>query len=87
MKHMPVRHLAMIAAGGLLLAAAHSLLHAQASRPPRRLPPRRRSKDSIQTDARFVREAVEDNLLEVGWATWAQRKATNPTVKQFAQRM
>ena len=86
---MPVRHLAMIAAGGLLLAAAPlSSAHAQAKPSTKATTTTARAgKDSIQTDARFVREAVEDNLLEVRLGDLAQRKATNPTVKQFAQRM
>ena len=64
---MPVRHLAMIAAGGLLLAAAPlSSAHAQAKPSTKATTTTATAgKDSIQTDARFVREAVEDNLLEV----------------------
>ena len=76
---MPVRHLAMIAAGGLLLAAAPlSQVHAQAKPATKASTTTAAAgKDSIQTDARFVREAVEDNLLEVRLGDLAQRKATN----------
>jgi putative membrane protein len=81
---MPVRHLAMMAAGGLLLAAAPlSPMHAQAKPATKATT----SNDSIQADARFVHEAVADNLLEVRLGELAQRKATKPSVKQFAQRM
>jgi putative membrane protein len=86
---MPLRHLAITAAGGLLLAAApFSPLHAQAKPATKATPTHATtSKDSMEVDARFVREAAADNLLEVRLGDLAERKATKPSVKQFAQRM
>ena len=81
---MPVRHFMKVAAGALLFAVAPlSSMYAQAKPAPKATT----TKDSVQTDAKFVREVVEDNLLEVRLGDLAQRKATSPTVKQFAQRM
>jgi putative membrane protein len=42
---------------------------------------------STQADSRLIHEATADNLLEVRLGELAERKATNPMVKQFAQRM
>src|SRR5947207_3302840 len=80
---MPVRHFMKIAAGALLAVAPLSPMYAQAKPATRATT----TKDSLQTDAKFIREVVEDNLLEVRLGDLAQRKATSPTVKQFAQRM
>jgi putative membrane protein len=44
-------------------------------------------KDSLQADAKFVRHAAMDNALEVRLGEVAQRRATNPMVQKFAQRM
>jgi putative membrane protein len=85
---MSVRHLAMMVTGGFLLAAAPlSTMHAQAKPAPKATTRATTTKDSVQADAAFVREAVEDNLLEVRLGDLAQRKATNPTVKQLAQHL
>jgi putative membrane protein len=83
---MPVRHLIAMAGGGLLIAALPlSSIHAQAK--PATTKATFIKGDSIQADSKFIREATADNLLEVRLGELAERKATNPTVKQFAQRM
>jgi putative membrane protein len=75
-----------MAASGLLTAAVPlSSMHAQ-TKPPTPLATSIKE-DSIQADSKFIREAAADNLLEVRLGELAERKATNPTVKQFAQRM
>ena len=78
---MPVRHLLVLAGGGLLMAAVPlSSTQAQAK-------PATTKADSVQADSRLIHEATADNLLEVRLGELAERKATNPMVKQFAQRM
>ena len=42
---------------------------------------------NISADMPFVREAASGNLMEVQLGQMAQNKASNPAVKQFAQRM
>jgi putative membrane protein len=67
----------MTVAGGLalsLVAIPAAALHAQA-------------KDDVKADSRWIREVAADNMLEVDLAKVAERRATNPAVKQFAQRM
>ena len=75
--HMTVRDLT--AATTLLLLGAGPLasLHAQDAG----------EKDSVRADARLVRQAITDNILEVRLGQVAQRKATNKAVQGFAQRM
>jgi putative membrane protein len=71
-----------MAGGGFLTAAIPlSSIHAQAE------PAKVTTKDSVQADSKFIREATADNLLEVRLGELAERKATSPMVKQFAQRM
>lgn len=78
---MSIRHLIAMAAGGMLAAAAPpSPLHAQAK-------PAAASSDSIRTDSRFIREVSAGHLLEVRLGEVAARRATNNSVKQFAQGM
>jgi putative membrane protein len=78
---MPIRHLMAIAAGGVLIAAVPlSPMQAQAK-------PVHVKTDSITADNKFIREVAADNLLEVRLGDLAQRKATAPDVKHFAQRM
>ena len=45
------------------------------------------ARDSVQADARLVRHAIADNMLEVRLGQIAQRKATDKAVQGFAQRM
>ena len=59
--------------GGLPLASAH----AQGVS----------AKDSVQADAKFVRNGVSSNMLEARLGEVAQHKATNKMVQGFAQRM
>jgi putative membrane protein len=40
-----------------------------------------------QTEQQFVNQVAAENLMEVRLAQAAQQRATNPSVKQFAQRM
>jgi putative membrane protein len=42
---------------------------------------------NISADMPFVREAASGNLMEIQLGQLAQNKASNPAVKQFAQRM
>jgi putative membrane protein len=78
---MLVRHLLVLAGGGLLMAAVPlSSTQAQAK-------PANTKADSIQADSKLIHEATADNLLEVRLGDLAERKATNAMVKQFAQRM
>ena len=42
---------------------------------------------NISADMPFVREAASGNLMEIQLGQMAQNKASNPAVKQFAQRM
>jgi putative membrane protein len=79
-KHMRVGHHLALVSGLLIAAVPLRPLHAQAK-------PADAKKDSIQVDGKFIREATADNLLEVRLGTLAQQKATNPLVKQFAERM
>jgi putative membrane protein len=77
---MLVRHLLVLAGGGLLMAAV-PLSSTQAQAKPAT------KADSVQADSRLIHEATADNLLEVRLGELAERKATNAMVKQFAQRM
>jgi putative membrane protein len=45
------------------------------------------AKADVKADHLWIREAAADNLLEVKLGQLAERKATNPAVKQFGQRM
>ena len=45
------------------------------------------AKDSVQADAKFVRNGVSSNMLEARLGEVAQHKATNKMVQGFAQRM
>ena len=45
------------------------------------------AKSDVQVDHVWIREAASVNLLEVKLGQLAERKATNPAVKQFGQRM
>jgi putative membrane protein len=72
---MSVRRL-MATAGGLVIALAavpRAQLHAQL--------------DALRQDSKFILEAASSNLLEVRLGQTAQSKATNASVKQFAQQM
>jgi putative membrane protein len=73
---MSIRRLIPVA-GGLALSLAAmpaASLHAQA-------------KDDVKADTKWVHEVAADNLLEVNLGKMAERKATNPAVKQFGERM
>src|SRR5882724_330494 len=73
---MSIRKL-MSVAGGLVLslgAMPAASLHAQA-------------KDDVKADSKWVHEVAADNLLEVNLGKMAERKAANPAVKQFGERM
>jgi putative membrane protein len=41
----------------------------------------------VTADGKLIRDVITDNLLEVHLGQIAERKAVNPSVKQFAQRM
>jgi putative membrane protein len=70
---MSMRSLMASAAGAVVLAlsAGPDPLQAQGS----------------QTEQQFVNQVAAENLMEVRLAQAAQQRATNPSVKQFAQRM
>jgi putative membrane protein len=70
---MSMRSLMASAAGGMILAlnAGFNPLHAQGS----------------QAEQQFVNQVASENVMEVRLSQGAQRKATNPSVKQFAQRL
>jgi putative membrane protein len=70
---MSMRSLMASAAGAVVLAlsAGPHPLQAQGS----------------QTEQQFVNQVAAENLMEVRLAQAAQQRATNPSVKQFAQRM
>jgi putative membrane protein len=70
---MSMRSLMASAAGGMILALSAGLdpLHAQGS----------------QAEQQFVSQVAAENLMEVRLSQAAQQRATNPSVKQFAQRM
>ena len=70
---MSMRSLMASAAGGMVLALSAGLnpLQAQGS----------------QTEQQFVNQVAAENLMEVRLGQAAQQRATNPSVKQFAQRM
>jgi putative membrane protein len=63
----------------LLAAAPLSQIQAQAGRTP--------PNDRVSADAKLIRGAAADNLLEVQLGELAQHQATNPTVQKFGQRM
>jgi putative membrane protein len=44
-------------------------------------------RDAFKKDNKFVREAVQDNTLEIRLAQVAQQKATNSNIRQLAQRL
>ena len=70
---MSMRSLMASAAGGMVLALSAGLnpLQAQGS----------------QAEQQFVNQVAAENLMEVRLGQAAQQRATNPSVKQFAQRM
>lgn len=70
---MSMRSLMASAAGGMVLALSAGInpLQAQGS----------------QSEQQFVSQVAAENLLEVRLGQSAQQRATNPSVKQFAQRM
>lgn len=70
---MSMRSLMAGAAGGMVLALSAGLnpLQAQGS----------------QTEQLFVNQVAAENLMEVRLGQAAQQRGTNPSVKQFAQRM
>ncbi len=70
---MSMRSLMASAAGGMVLALSAGInpLQAQGS----------------QTEQQFVNQVAAENLMEVRLGQAAQQRATNPSVKQFAQRM
>jgi putative membrane protein len=41
----------------------------------------------VNVDGKLIRDVITDNLLEVRLGQVAERKAVNPSVRQFAQRM
>jgi putative membrane protein len=76
---MLARHVVTMAATLLLVTSLVAPLHAQAGTTP--------PNDSVSADAKVIRHAAADNLLEVRLGELAQHQATNPTVQKFAQRM
>jgi putative membrane protein len=45
------------------------------------------ARSDVTADASFIREVINGNLLEARLGQTAERKAVNPSVRQFAQRM
>ena len=84
-----------MAAGGLLaglVAMPVSSLHAQAKPPVKTqvkadTNAKSNLKADMKADSYFVHEVAADNLLEEHLGDIAQRRATDPAVKQFGQRM
>jgi len=73
---MSIRRLMAGAAGGLVIALATgpiSSLQAQG--------------DDLNKDSKVIREVAADNLLEIRLGAIAKKKATNPAVQQFGDRM
>ncbi len=90
---MSFRHLMTIAAAGLAAAVPLSSTSAQATAAVRTKPlkPATQAQQArapgVEADRKFIREIASDNMLEVRLAELAERKATSPAVKQFAQRV
>jgi predicted outer membrane protein len=76
---MPARHLMTMAATLLFAASPLFPMHAQAGTTP--------PNDSVSADAKLIRQAAADNLLEVKLGELAQHQAKNPTVQKFGERM
>jgi predicted outer membrane protein len=74
---MSVRDLIAATAALLLAAAPLASAHAQGAE----------AKDSVQADAKLVRWAVEDNMLEARLGDVAKQQATNGMVQKFGERM
>jgi putative membrane protein len=75
---MSIRRLIATAGSGLviaLVAGATAQLQAQ-GRP-----------DDLNKDSKLIREVASDNLMEIRLGTIAKKKATNPAVQQFGDRM
>ena len=70
---MSMRSLMASAAGGMVLALSAGLNPMQAQ--------------GSQAEQQFVSQVAAENLMEVRLGQAAQQRATNPSVKQFAQRM
>lgn len=73
---MSIRRFMAGAAGGLVIALAAgpiSSLQAQG--------------DDLNKDSKVIREVAADNLLEIRLGAIAKKKATNPAVQQFGDRM
>jgi putative membrane protein len=45
------------------------------------------TRGDVSVDGKLIRDVITDNLLEVRLSQIAEQRATNPSVKQFAQRM
>jgi putative membrane protein len=76
---MNVRFLASLGLTALVLSARPVASHAQtATNPPT---------DSIQLDARLIRHAVADNLMEARLGEFARDHAANSQVRGFGERM
>ena len=76
---MSVRSLPSLGFASLLLALPAAALRAQSVAA---LP-----HDSIHADGEFVRHAAADNLLEVQLGQLAERRASNPMVQKFGEKM
>jgi putative membrane protein len=73
---MSIRRLMATAAGGLVIAfAAGTSLQAQAK------------PEDLKKDTESIKAVSSDHLLEIRLGTIAQKKASNPAVKQFGERM
>lgn len=75
---MSIRRLIATAAGGLAIAFAagpKSPLYAQGNQ------------NDINADSKFIVQIAADNIFEIRLGTLAEKKATNPAVKQFGQQM
>jgi putative membrane protein len=101
-KHVMCTRRFIAAAGGLALAFAAaplSALHSQVTQPQDSTarPPagtnagpiirKPQARPDVAADSAFIREALVGNQQEIRLGTLAEQKATNPAVKQFAQRM
>jgi putative membrane protein len=73
---MSIRRLMATAAGGLVIACtAGTSLQAQAK------------PEDLKKDTESIKAVSSDHLLEIRLGTIAQKKASNPAVKQFGERM
>jgi putative membrane protein len=72
------RPLPVLTAAAFLFVSLPAAVSAQATTLP---------KDSIQADGEFVRHQAADNMMEVQLGQLAERRASNPMVQKFGEKM